>query len=229
MWAGDMTGSVASLLPKHEDLSLELLRRVGKLVWGCTSALPHPWGGVESSRSGRDTASKNKGERVGERTRHQPVVSSHTCTLTHKQASHAWTCTHRKKKGRGKETFLFFYVNQISGNEILIPRYFILSGSISPRVSFSLFCLWTSLVLLQIFLVEKLHYLFYNIGCQWERLIFVHWFSYLEKTSMADFPEDFTGPFERLHGRQPLSLVSSFISCNGDWIRDRAGCAPTFQ
>lgn len=105
MWAGDMTGSVASLLPKHEDLSLELLRRVGKLVWGCTSAFPHPWGGVESSRSGRDTVSKNKGERVGERTRHQPVVSSHTCTLTHKQTSHAWTCTHRKKKG-GEGNFL---------------------------------------------------------------------------------------------------------------------------
>lgn len=134
-----------------------------------------------------------------------------------------------KKKRKKKETFLFFYVNQVSGNEILISRYFILSGSISPRVSFSLFCLWTSLILLQIFLVEKLHYLFYNIGCQWERLIFVRWFSYLEKTSMADFPEDFTGPFERLHGRQPLSLVGSFISCNGDWIRDRAGCGPTFQ
>lgn len=45
---------------------------------------------------------------------------------------------------------------------------------------------------------------------------------------MADFPEDFTGPFERLH-RKPLSLVGSFMSCSGDWIRDRAGCGPTFQ
>lgn len=49
--------------------------------------------------------------------------SLHTHAHLHTSKPHMHEHAHTEKKKEKRETSLFFYVNQVSGNEILIPRY----------------------------------------------------------------------------------------------------------